>query len=99
MLIYANRKGIQNNAAVNEFPDTPHRGAMWGICYLGVPKTQKSPQPGAHFMSKPPDNPQVKPPPNRVGYISCFVFINDYTNKNHYVTTDLPHCVTFKLVF
>ena len=56
-----------HNAAVNEFPDTPHRGAMWGIYFLGVPKTQKSPQPGAHFMSKPPDNPQVKPAPNRVG--------------------------------
>ena len=51
-------------AAVNKFPDTPHREAKWGICFLGVPKTQKSPQPGAHFMSKPPDNPLVKPPPN-----------------------------------
>ena len=57
---------LLHNAAVNEFPDTPHRGAMWGICFLGVPKTQKSPQPGVHFMSKPPDNPQVKFPPNRV---------------------------------
>ena len=47
--------------------DISHRGAMWGICFLGVPKTQKSSQPGAHFMSKPPDNPQVKPSPNRVG--------------------------------
>ena len=65
-------------AAVNEVPDTPYRGAMWGICFLGVPKTQKSPQPGTHFMSKPPDNPQVKPPPNRVGLISWFVFGNDF---------------------
>ena len=50
--------GVRYYAAVNEFPDTPHRGAMWGICFLGVPKTQKYEQPGAHFMPKPPDNPR-----------------------------------------
>ena len=62
------------NAAVNEFPETPHRGAMWGICFLGVPKTQKSPQPGAHFMS---NNPQVKTPTQQGGINLLVCIRND----------------------
>ena len=46
-------QAVTHNAAVNEFHDTPHRGAIWGICFLGVPKTQKSPQPGAVFCQNP----------------------------------------------
>ena len=63
--------------------------AMWGICFLGVPKTQKSPQPGAHFMSKPTG--WDKSPGLYLYMISI--------NNNHYVTTDPAHCVTFKLAF
>ena len=46
---------------------TPPTAGLCGGFVFWVSQKHKSPQPGAHFMSKPPDNPQVKPPPNRVG--------------------------------
>ena len=35
--------------------------AMWGICILGDTKTQNSPQPWAHFMTKPPGKKPTQP--------------------------------------
>ena len=47
-------------------PLPPTAGLCGGFAFW-VSQKHKSSQPGAHFMSKSPDNPQVKPKPNRVG--------------------------------